>query len=626
MSSASPDRADQEPEETPSALFKKMADNDAKQNAKLTGKLQSGHSNGVGGKKKDGNQPTKIRFFICTLGLISLAMSQMSRMVLNLSIPQMVDPSMVAKKNDDPAVNAADGSCPWPEDEIQATTPALLDLSEDNFDQVPDLEEGWTKSDLEMETTTTGLPIFNATTTSTTTMATPTPDQQYDRFMWTIKEQNVLLGGFYYSYFVFMVLGGRMAETYGAKYVLLLGVAGSALINLATPWLARNSFVGLVLSRVLMGAIQSGVFPAMYALIARWLTMSEASIFAPLIKMNLRLGMVLGSLVPGLVAGWPNVFYFTGVLSALWSVLWILLATSRPEDNRWVNELELQRILRKKKKTPAKEEDNNDIEMTDKSSQPVDSKSTPKSKETPKKTPWLKLLTSPSVIGLIVVKLTFNYALDFLAIELPSYLKYVHHVSKEKISAITTPMFAIQVVLIVFVGWLAKIFVQRRPLGMSKTTIRKLFQCTASFGIALGMFLITFNDCNLIYIAILLQFVSFLSMFTAGGETMLPYDLSEEYPATIMAIANSVANVSAITTTTLAGLILGNEGGSYARWNILMYLIVGANLVGGSVFLLLVKAEPIELDKKTRTKADLEAPSAPPEAEVVASPDGVRAN
>lgn len=177
-----------------------------------------------------------------------------------------------------------------------------------------------------------------------------------------------------------------------------------------------------------------------------------------------------------------------------------------------------------------------------------------------------------------------------------------------QISAITTSMFSIQVFLIVFVGWLAKVMVQRRPFGLSKTSIRKLFQSMASLGMGISLFLLTFNGCNLTIVTILLLTISFLAMFTAGGETMLPYDLSDEYPATIMAIANSIGNVSGITTTALAAFILGgNHGASYDHWNILIYLIAAANLIGGMAFVLLVKAEPIDFsssdaDTKTNNK------------------------
>lgn len=75
---------------------------------------------------------------------------------------------------------------------------------------------------------------------------------------------------------------------------------------------------------------------------------------------------------------------------------------------------------------------------------------------------------------------------------------------------------------------------------------------------------------------------------------MLPYDLSEKYPATIMAIANSIANFSASITTTTASAILGERDTSYDRWSTLMFVISGANFIGASIFNLLVRAEPID--------------------------------
>lgn len=168
-------------------------------------------------------------------------------------------------------------------------------------------------------------------------------------------------------------------------------------------------------------------------------------------------------------------------------------------------------------------------------------------------------------------------------------------------------MFAIQVLLIVFVGWLAKYMVLERPMNLSKTAIRKIFQSTSSYGIGIMLILLSLNECNLTYVFALLQILSFVTMFTAGGETMLPYDLSLEYPATIMAIANSVANMSGVTSTLLAAVILGEQGGSYSRWNILIYLIAGVNIIGGTLFNCLVKAEPIDFSESKGAKKDVES-------------------
>lgn len=440
-------------EPTPNQTFMRMVMNDAKQNRRLSSRLSQASIERDSTMK--GNEPdkgSKMRFVVCTLGLLSLTMSNMSRMVLNLSITSMVDPSMLAHAKNDNELVSADGSCPWPEEELLEVFEAeqqQANLTSPQPEHIVNLDDTnnvtTTVSSVEMIEDTTVSDGGETTQQVSDSNATTTSSDQhhlskeypYPRFKWTIKQQNMILGGFYYSYFVFMVLGGRMAEIYGAKYVLLLSVAGSAIINLATPWMAETSFVLMVMSRVVMGAIQSGVFPGMYALIAKWLTMSEASIYAPLIKMNLRLGMVMGTLVPGLVAGWPNVYYFTGALNAIWSIVWLFVASSTPAENRWVTKSELQHIMRKKRK-PKEEhlEIEMDIKTTNKgdhSKQPTDVAVSAKKASTTK-TPWLTIITAPSVIGLIVVKLTFNYALDFLAIELPSYLKYVHHASRQKVS------------------------------------------------------------------------------------------------------------------------------------------------------------------------------------------------
>lgn len=438
----SPDPGDIEP----NVLIEKMVANDHKQNKRLSAKLSI--------KNKSQNQDchldepkrvTKIRYLVCTLGLLSLVTSQMSRMVLNLTITQMVDPSMLEENDlvDD------NGSCPWPEEELviseQMTTTLAPPVGYDNFST----SEPLTTVDEMLYFEDVG-PVYNSdgddyheNTDSNATQKTNTSDTNkddnfkvVDRFKWTVKQQHVLLGGFYYSYFVFMVLGGRLAEIHGAKYVLLLSGAGSALINLATPWMARTNFVLLLLSRIVMGAIQAGVFPGMYALIAKWLTEGEASIYAPLIKTSLRLGMVLGSLVPGLFGLWPNIFYFTGALGTIWSILWLLIATSAPAQNSWVSEDELKHILETKKTTV--QLDDNETQQTEgielvnqsETSNPLERKTSTKTTGAP----WLKIITAPPVIGLVVAKLSFNYAIDFLAIELPSYLKYVHHVTKGKVS------------------------------------------------------------------------------------------------------------------------------------------------------------------------------------------------
>ncbi|CAA2962124.1 sialin-like [Olea europaea subsp. europaea] len=371
---------------------------------------------------------------------------------------------------------------------------------------------------------------------------------------------------------------------------------------MATPWMARTSLTLLAASRVLMGVLQSGAHPATYALINRWLPMSEASIFAPMIKMSVGIGQLSASLIPGLILKWPNVFYVISALGIGWSIIWLIVATSDPSTNRWVSKAELAHIMKEKKNFKLDESSN---------------------KIAKKKTPWLKIITSPSVIGLIIAKLTYNFCSDWLNVELPSYLKYVHHAPIQKISAITTAMFVVQVSSVLPAGWLAKVCVQKKPWGLSKTSTRKIFESISTVGSTILLILIIFNGCNLTYVTVYLMLIGLVSTFEAGGDTMLPYDLSEEYPATILSIALCIGNLSGIAVTTLTSFVLGDQGGSQARWHTLIALIAAFVFAGGLVFCLMIKAKPIDFESKKKQSANENIESASTDRSQVDSIDSV---
>lgn len=384
--------------------------------------------------------------------------------------------------------------------------------------------------------------------------------------------------------------GGRIAEVYGSKHVLMVAVSGTALIHLATPWLASKGMIYLTAGRVLMGAIQSGVYPAQYALFSKWLTMSEASIFTPMIKMNMKVGTLLGSLLPGLFEDWSHVFYLSGFMGSIWSVAWFLLTTSDPKDNRWVSDEEMKHIERKKSQEVA------EVYQDSKERASIS---------------WIGLLTSPSVIGLAFAKLTLNFAIDFTSIEIPTYLKYVHNASKLTICTITTCMALIQIVADVLVGWSAKLVVKKRPLDLSRTCIRRIFQGIGNFGQFILYLLIASNTCDLAFVAVLFQLAGLTMTFSAGGDVMMPYELSNEYVATIAALSSSIANASSVAMTSLTGIIVGSQGRDYKRWNVVMMIVSLANLLGGLAFCSMVKAESIDNKLRKQTIPDKESGANP---------------
>lgn len=146
------------------------------------------------------------------------------------------------------------------------------------------------------------------------------------------------------------------------------------------------------------------------------------------------------------------------------------------------------------------------------------------------------------------------------------------------------------------IGWVVKTVVQNRPFGLSLTGVRRLFQSIACFGSSLAFVLITLRECDMVYTSIILCILSLTNMCSGGGESMIPLDLSEKYPATIMAIANCLSCISAFTIPSLKKIILGGNVNSVSRWNSVMIVIAAINVVGGVIFWVMVRAEPIDIE------------------------------
>lgn len=230
-----------------------------------------------------------------------------------------------------------------------------------------------------------------------------------------------------------------IAEIVGSKYVIFASVFVSGVVNLATPWLAKTNFTLLVISRLVAGTSQAGVFPALYALIAQWNTATESNVMPSLMKMALRFGVLLGSLVPGLVYGWQPVYYITGGVCMLWSLLWLMIASSVPETNGYISKKELYRILKKKPDRLRQwAEREQSLECPDGSQQSRNQTTMPKASLST----CYRIISHPCVIGLIFSKLTTNYGSDFLTTILPTYIKDVFHASKRQVPIVARSLAA----------------------------------------------------------------------------------------------------------------------------------------------------------------------------------------
>lgn len=127
------------------------------------------------------------------------------------------------------------------------------------------------------------------------------------------------MGAFFYSYIAFQVPSARLAEIYGAKWVVALSLCGSGVVNIITPFITWSMPL-FITSRVILGAVQSAVFPASFALMPKWFSPDTVGVTYGLHEAGAYFGSVVTAVLTGYLGewhGWPSAFYVEGQLNGV---------------------------------------------------------------------------------------------------------------------------------------------------------------------------------------------------------------------------------------------------------------------------------------------------------------------
>lgn len=234
--------------------------------------------------------------------------------------------------------------------------------------------------------------------------------------------------------------GGRLAELFGGKYIYGIGVLVTAVFTLLTPVAARNGLPALVLVRVLEGMGEGVTFPAMHAMLARWVPPLERSKFGALVYAGANFGTVVSLPLSGWLCsleyggGWPLAFYIFGVLGLVWFVFWTWLVFDTPQLHPRIARSERLYIER----AVGRQQQQLDDELS----------ATPGGGVT-EPIPWRAMCTSLPLWAILITQCGQAWAFYTQLTELPTYMKNILHMNIEQnamLSALpylTSWMFAI---------------------------------------------------------------------------------------------------------------------------------------------------------------------------------------
>jgi ACS family glucarate transporter-like MFS transporter len=167
---------------------------------------------------------------------------------------------------------------------------------------------------------------------------------------------NVRLGlvfsAFLFGYALFQTPAGWLADRFGPRRMLTLGVLWWGVFTALTAAISHNVgriVLALVVIRFLLGAGEAIVYPASNQFVARWVPSNERGVANGIIFAGVGIG---AGITPPLISfvmlryGWRSSFLISALIGLVAAAVWFLAARDTPEAHPAVSANELTHIER----------------------------------------------------------------------------------------------------------------------------------------------------------------------------------------------------------------------------------------------------------------------------------------
>lgn len=383
-----------------------------------------------------------------------------------------------------------------------------------------------------------------------------------EEFGWGADIQGVILSCFYLGYMVTQFLGGWLADRYGGKVILAIGVIWWSIFTILTPPAAALGVAVLIAVRVLMGMGEGVTFPSIYSLYGKWIPTRERARAMALTNSGIPVGQVAALAVAPLIAlawGWQWIFYIFGAVGFVWYIAWYFLVARDPQSHPRISAEEQAEIA---EGIPQADDASASASVGD-------------------------LFRSKAVWAIIVAHFCNNWSLYVLLSWLPTFVNKGLGVDFASSGLVSTLPHLVSFIFLNVAGYVADYWLKS---GMPVTRVRKTCQTIGFGGIAAALFIV--GEVDSAWLAITIMCVgNALGAFVTGGFAVNHMDIAPCHAGKLMGITNTFATIPGIIGVTVSGFIL-EATGSWA----LVFQVAGAITVFGLVFYLLFGSGEKEFD------------------------------
>ena len=366
-----------------------------------------------------------------------------------------------------------------------------------------------------------------------------------EEFSFNTIAMGLVFGSFLWGYGLFQIPWGYVCDRHGPRRTLTASILcfaiGSGAMVFAPRFAAASGLSALAVFRIvrfLTGVGEAAVSSNVTRVIASWTGLRERGFASGLQVCGLGLG---GTLTPVAIAwtmvhwGWRVSFAISAVFAFLVVAIWHGYATDWPEENPRVNQQELEIIH------PGSEKGNTRFEHA------------------ATRVPWMKMLTSLSVWGLILGYGFQGYAFYVYYNWFYFYAVKVRGLDIMHAAAWTSAPFLAMALLSPVGGWFSD-----RVARFSNRRKGRLAAVWVGMGVA-ALLLYTGNHLALTVAALpMIALAAGFTMFAAANFWAACIDLAPGSSASLSALMNTVGSLGGVVSSTVTASIAVHQGWSHA--------------------------------------------------------------
>lgn len=366
-------------------------------------------------------------------------------------------------------------------------------------------------------------------------------------FDWSSKLQGLVLGSFFYGYWVLQIPGAWVALKIGGTRVFGYGVLLTSLLAIITPIAARYHVMALIGVRIFQGLFLGVTFPCNHAIWSKWAPPLERSSLITISIAGCPFGNIVAIPLTGVLSkygfdgGWPSVFYCIGLSGIVWYCAWEMIVHDSPTSHPTITEAEKNFI----ETSISGSDDKAEFERL----------------------PWSDILKSPPVWAIVFGHFGACWGYYTLFTGMPTYFKDILDFDIEQTGFLAACPYLFKAILGPVGGVTADMLIRYKICKIG--TVRKTFYGAGC--LLAGIFIVAtgYTQQRRTSVIFLVLGVGF-SGLNAIGYAVNHLDIAPPFAGVLMGLTNTFASTPGFISPQITGFVTSNK--KQEEWRIVFWI------------------------------------------------------